>query len=75
MVTICVDVMGSDKDPSELIEGVAQALEADGDLKVLVAGAPGVVEPFCAQHDRAEALPCTEVITMSEHPANAVRRK
>ena len=75
MVTICVDVMGSDKDPSELLEGVAAALAADPDLKVLVAGAPDVVEPFCEKSDRAEALPCSEVITMSEHPANAVRQK
>ena len=75
MVTICVDVMGSDKDPSELLEGVAAALAVDPDLKVLVAGAPDVVGPFCEKNDRAEALPCSEVITMSEHPANAVRQK
>ena len=75
MVTICVDVMGSDKDPSVVLEGVSAALAADPDLKVLVAGAPGVVEPFCSKTDRAEALSCTEVIAMSEHPAQAVRQK
>lgn len=75
MTTICVDVMGSDKDPSVLLDGVAQALEADQDLRVLVAGAADVVEPFAAQHERAEALVTTQVITMSEHPANAVRQK
>ncbi len=75
MVTVCVDVMGSDKDPSVVLEGVAAALEADSDLEALVAGAPGVVEAFCAKHDRARALPCTEFISMSEHPASAVRQK
>lgn len=75
MTTICVDVMGSDEKPEVLLEGVAQALAADPDLEVLVAGAPGVVEPFCSGRERARALSCTEVIGMGEHPASAVRTK
>ena len=75
MTTICVDVMGADKEPEVLLEGVAQALADDPELEVLVAGAAEVVEPFAAVHERARALVTTEVITMSEHPANAVRQK
>ena len=75
MTTICVDVMGADKEPAVLLEGVAQALEDDPELEVLVAGAADVVEPFAASHSRARALVTTEVISMSEHPANAVRQK
>lgn len=75
MTTICVDVMGADKEPAVLLEGVAQALADDSDLEVLVAGDSDVVEPFAAAHDRARALVTTQVITMSEHPANAVRQK
>ena len=75
MTTICVDVMGADKEPAVLLEGVAQALEDDPKLEVLVAGAADVVEPFAASHSRARALVTTEVISMSEHPANAVRQK
>ncbi|MGI6229306.1 MAG: phosphate acyltransferase PlsX [Tractidigestivibacter sp.] len=75
MTTICVDVMGSDKEPPVLLEGVAKALEKDSDLKVLLAGAADVVEPFAKDHDRASALATTEVISMSEHPTNAVRHK
>ena len=75
MTTICVDVMGADKEPEVLLEGVAQALADDPELEVLVAGAAEVVEPFAAAHERARALVTTEVITMSEHPANAVRQK
>ena len=75
MTTIAVDVMGSDRDPSELLEGIAAALAADSELSVLVVGAAEVVEPFCAQHDRAEALVAAEVIGMDEHPATAVRKK
>ena len=75
MTTICVDVMGADKEPAVLLEGVAQALADDSDLEVLVAGDADVVESFAAAHDRARALVTTQVITMSEHPANAVRQK
>lgn len=75
MTCVCVDVMGADKEPKVLLEGVAQALEADADLEVLVAGDASVVEPFAASHERARALVTTEVITMSEHPAQATRKK
>ena len=75
MTTICVDVMGADKEPAVLLEGVAAALADDPELEVLVAGAADVVEPFAASHDRARALVTTEVIAMDEHPAQAVRKK
>ena len=75
MTTICVDVMGADKEPPVLLEGVEAALAADPELEVLVAGAADVAEPFAASHDRARALVTTEVIAMSEHPASAVRVK
>lgn len=75
MTTICVDVMGADKAPEVLLEGVAAALADDPELEVLVAGAADVVEPFAASHERARALVTTEVIAMDEHPAQAVRKK
>ena len=55
--------------------GIEAALAADPELEVLVAGAAAVVAPFAASHSRARALVTTEVIAMSEHPAQAVRKK
>lgn len=75
MVTVCVDAMGGDEPPQVVLEGIAQALEADRDLSVLVAGDEDVVTPFCASHDRARALVTTQVIGMGEHPTEAVRAK
>ena len=75
MTAICVDVMGSDKGPEVVLEGVAQALAADSDLTVLVAGADEYVTPFCKKHEGARPLVTTEVIHMDEHPANAIRTK
>lgn len=75
MTTICVDVMGSDKGPEEVLKGVAAALAEDAALSVLVAGADEYVTPFCAEHEGAKPLITTQVIEMDEHPANAVRQK
>jgi glycerol-3-phosphate acyltransferase PlsX len=75
MTTICVDVMGGDREPEVVLEGIAEALKQDTDLRVLAAGPEDLVVPFCASHERAEALVCTEAIAMDEHPADAVRAK
>ena len=74
MPVICVDVMGSDQSPEVVLEGVRMALEKDQELEVLLAGADEFVTPFANKHNRAKALVTTEVIAMSEHPANAVRQ-
>ncbi len=75
-VRVCVDAMGGDEEPSVVLEGIAQALEADPALTVLVAGDADVVEPFVAAHpDRTEAVITTQVITMEDHPAAAIRSK
>lgn len=75
MVKVVVDAMGGDEPPSTVLEGIAQALEADKELTVVVAGDADVVEPFCRDHERTEPLVTTEVIAMDEHPAQAVRAK
>lgn len=75
MTTICVDAMGGDESPEVVCEGIAQALAADPDLAVLVAGNEDVVVPFCDKTERANPLVTTEVIGMAEHPAEAVRKK
>ena len=75
MVTVCVDAMGGDEPPEVVLEGIAAALDADQDIRVLVAGPAELVEPFCADKERATPLVCTEVIGMDEHPANAVHQK
>ena len=75
MVTICVDAMGGDSGTEVVLEGIAQALEADDQLQVLVAGDEAVITAFCEEHERALPLVTTEVIGMGEHPATAVRAK
>ena len=73
--TVAVDAMGGDSAPSVVLEGVAAACVDDPDLEVLLVGEPTLVEDFAKTHERVTAVPATEVISMGEHPANAVRKK
>ena len=74
-VTISVDAIGGDNAPDVVLEGVDAALSEDKDLSVILCGPAEVVEPFAAAHERCTARVTTEVISMAEHPANAVRKK
>ena len=74
-ITISVDALGGDNAPGVVLEGVAAALEQDKGISVILCGPADVVEQFAAEHERCEARVTTEVISMAEHPANAVRKK
>jgi phosphate acyltransferase len=74
-VTLAVDALGGDNAPAAVLDGVAQALDADPQLSVLLVGPAEVVEPFAAGRDRCEPVITTEAIAMGEHPAAAVRSK
>ena len=74
-VVIAVDAMGGDFAPDVVLQGITQALEADAQLSIIVCGLKDVVVPFCAHHTRLQAECCSEIITMAEHPALAVRKK
>lgn len=74
-VRICVDAMGGDEPAEVVLAGIELALQKSPDLEVVVVGNREVVEPFCNNHPRTQALISTEVIEMDEHPADAVRTK
>src|SRR2546430_4524887 len=66
--------MGGDNAPPEVIEGTSQAADELG-VDLLVAGLPGAVQPLLDRHPKLVLVPCTQVIGMDEHPAQAVRSK
>ncbi len=74
-VTVAVDAMGGDKAPEVVLAGVADALAEFPGLEVLLCGLPEVVEPFAQEHERCEAVACSQVIGMEEHPAQAFKAK
>jgi glycerol-3-phosphate acyltransferase PlsX len=69
---IAVDAMGGDHAPSQVLQGASQAVAQYG-IEVVVVGSPGVVQPLLDKHPRLTLCPSTQVITMDDHPAQAVR--
>ncbi|MDF1542520.1 MAG: phosphate acyltransferase PlsX [Anaerosomatales bacterium] len=74
-VRVCVDTMGGDFAPAEVLEGVTRALAADPALEVILTGPADIVVPYAETRPRATPHPTTQVIAMEDHPASAVRSK
>src|SRR6202521_279389 len=71
---IAVDAMGGDHAPVEVVRGAAQAAHEYG-IDISLVGLPAQVQPLLDSHPRLQIVPCTQVIAMGEHPAQAVRNK
>jgi glycerol-3-phosphate acyltransferase PlsX len=75
---IAIDAMGGDYAPKEIVLGAIDACREFG-AKVILVGVENDINN--ALRDQAisglmlEICPSSEIITMDEHPANAVRRK
>jgi glycerol-3-phosphate acyltransferase PlsX len=66
--------MGGDHAPVEIVKGAAQAAVEYG-VDISLVGLPHVVQPMLDSHPRLQLVPCTQVIAMDDHPAQAVRNK
>ena len=66
--------MGGDHAPQEIVKGAALASDEYG-LEISLVGIPASVQPLLDSHPRLRLVPCTQVIAMDEHPAQAVRHK
>ena len=80
MLPIAIDVMSGDHAPPEYITGALAALREDGALRGLLVGARELIEPRVASlpdslRSRIEIVPASQVVTMSETPREAIRRK
>jgi glycerol-3-phosphate acyltransferase PlsX len=71
---IAVDAMGGDHAPAEIVKGASMAAEEYG-IDISLVGLPHVVQPLLDSHPRLQIVPCTQVVAMDEHPAQAVRNK
>lgn len=75
---IAVDVMGSDRGPGEVIAGAWKWAEETGNQVFLVGGADVVereMQLAGVNSDLVRCVPASEVITMDESPAHALRKK
>ena len=66
--------MGGDFAPAQVVEGAARAALEYG-IDISLVGLPSAVQPLLDSHPRLQLVPCTQVIEMDEHPAQAVRTK
>ncbi|TMD77659.1 MAG: hypothetical protein E6I77_07160 [Chloroflexi bacterium] len=71
---IAVDAMGGDNAPEQVLQGATQAADEMG-IDIAIVGLPGSVQPLLDKHPKLVLVPCTQVIGMDEHPAQAVRSK
>src|SRR5438128_1748375 len=71
---IAVDAMGGDHAPTEIVKGAGQAAD-ELRIDISLVGIPSLVQPLLDSHPRLQIVPCTQVIAMDEHPAQAVRNK
>jgi phosphate acyltransferase len=79
MITIAVDAMGGDHAPRAEVEGALLAARELG-VRILLVGIEERVKQELARHRHTRNLPieivnATEVITMSDSPSQAFRRK
>jgi phosphate acyltransferase len=66
--------MGGDHAPAQVLQGASLAAAEYG-IDVSVVGLPSAVQPLLDQHPLLRLVPCTQAITMDDHPAQAVRSK
>ena len=79
MVKIAIDAMGGDFAPREQVLGAVAALNKDKDLSVILCGDETQIKAVLSEckydESRVEIVHTTEVITMEEAPAMAVKTK
>jgi glycerol-3-phosphate acyltransferase PlsX len=79
-VKVVVDAMGGDDAPGVVLDGIRQLFAStdplDASIQLILVGAADAIEPLqLAYPDRIDVVATTEVITMNEHPAAAVKQK
>lgn len=74
---IAVDAMGGDFAPEEIVKGTLLAAEKNPKVNLILVGQKERLLPFLTgiKPQNLTLVEATEVISMDEHPANAVRKK
>ena len=76
---IILDAMGGDNAPACTVQGAVEALRADPELTVTLAGTISAIQPFLTGtddiHDRIKLLETPDIITNHDAPVMAVRQK
>jgi glycerol-3-phosphate acyltransferase PlsX len=72
---IAIDAMGGDHAPKEIVLGALKALDTFKDLHIIFIGDENKIKEFTKEHDRHTIIHTDEVISSTDEPVRAVRRK
>ena len=76
-VTVAIDAMGGDRGPAVVIAGMARSAEKNPDIRFLVFGDRGQIEPLVSRRkqlaERCEVRHAEGVVTMDAKPSHAMR--
>ena len=76
---ISLDAMSGDRGAEVVVRAAVASLDRHPDLELLLVGQPGELEALLSQHAsgrrRLSIVPASEIVSMSEAPADALRRK
>lgn len=79
LIKVAVDAMGGDNAPYEIIHGAIAAVKKEKNLFVYLVGKNDSISEVLSSidypKDRVEVVSAEEVIDMSEHPVEAIRKK
>ncbi|MBP5599765.1 MAG: phosphate acyltransferase PlsX [Lachnospiraceae bacterium] len=79
MVTVCVDAMGGDNAPLEIVKGAIEAVNESDAVKVILVGIETAIENELKKYEydksRVEVINAEEVIDPNEPPVLAIRKK
>ena len=79
LINVCVDAMGGDNAPGELVKGAVMAVNESDKVKVFLIGQEAAVntelKKYTYDASRVEVINAEEVIDPNEAPVLAIRKK
>lgn len=76
---LIIDAMGGDNAPYEIIKGTIETLNERNDFSVVLCGQEDKIQEELSKYsfdkEKVEIVNATEVISMEEHPVEAIRKK
>ena len=79
LIKVCVDAMGGDNAPSEIVKGAIDAVNECDKIKLYLVGQEAAVKPELSKYtydsERVEVINAEEIIDPNEPPVLALRKK
>lgn len=72
---IAIDAMGGDHAPKEIVLGALKAIDTYSDVEITLVGDENKINPYLKDRNRISIIHTEEVITGTDEPVRAVRRK